>query len=73
MIRYKFHLVESENPNFEEKDHIIFADTLAGAIEKFERKHDIEAPAYWDEPAFERSIEVMFRDKVGLVRYLISW
>ncbi|WP_134701672.1 hypothetical protein [Ammoniphilus sp. YIM 78166] len=73
MTRYKFHLVESQSPHFEEKDHIIFAETLAGAIEKFERKHDIEAPAYLDEPTFDRSIEVMFKDDTGLVRYLISW
>ncbi|MEW9668719.1 hypothetical protein [Ammoniphilus sp. 3BR4] len=73
MTRYTFHLLESENPDFEEKDHVILAETLAGAIEKFERKHDLIAPAYWDEPSYERSIEIIFKDHVGMVRYSIHW
>ena len=73
MKRYTFQLLGSENPDFEEKDHVILAETLAGAIEKFERKHDLTAPAYWDEPFYERSIKINFKDNVGMVRYSINW
>lgn len=73
MKRYTFHLIESDNPEFEEKDHVILAETLDKAIEKFERKHDLIAPAYWDEPSYDRSIEIIFKDYVGKVRYSIDW
>lgn len=73
MRNYRFQLIESNHPYFEEKDHIILAESLDDAIRKFERKHDIEAPAYWDEPSFDREINIIFKDPAGNVTYEISW
>lgn len=73
MKKYTFHLIRSDSHDFEEKDHVIPATSLEDAIRKFERKHDVEAPAYWDEPTFDTSMEVTFRDKAGKIVYLISW
>ena len=73
MRKYRFQLIESNHPYFEEKDHIILAESLDDAIRKFERKHDLESPAYWDEPAFDTVIEIVFKDHAGKVTYEISW
>lgn len=71
--RYHFRFIEADNPEFVEKDHIIFADTLLNAIGKFELKHSIEAPAYLDLPSYERCMEVHFKDAYGYVKYMITW
>ncbi len=73
MKKFTFHLIQSDNLDFEEKDHVIPAESLEDAIRKFERKHDVEAPAYWDEPSFETSMEISFKDAVGKIVYLITW
>lgn len=73
MKKFTFHLIQTDSLSFEEKDHVILADSLEDAIRKFERKHDVEAPAYWDEPSFDTSIEVAFKDKEGKIVYLITW
>lgn len=71
--KYRFELIESDMANFVEKDHVIPAYTLADAIQKFGRKHDLEIPAYWDEPSFETNIEVSFKSSYGHVKYCIYW
>jgi hypothetical protein len=73
LIKYRFELIETDIEEFVEKDHVIPATSLTDAIEKFVRKHDLEAPAYWDEPSFETHIEVSFKNTHGTVRYHISW
>ncbi len=74
MKKYKFDLQQSTIRNFTEKDHIIEAYTLTGALEKFARKHDLELPAYWDEPHFDKNIELIFKGSpLGEVKYYISW
>jgi hypothetical protein len=73
LIKYKFHLLHSTVLGFKELDHIIPAHTLAEAIRKFSRKHYLEAPAYWDEPFFDRDMELTFKNEYGEVRYKISW
>lgn len=73
MIIYRFELLEKSMPQFKEKDHMIPASSLTDAIQKFARKHDLEAPAYWDEPSFETQIELIFTNEYGRVRYLITW
>lgn len=73
MKNYRFRLIQKDHPSFEEKDHVIAAVSLSDAVRKFERKHDVEAPAYWDEPFFDREMELTFKDGVGKVVYEISW
>jgi hypothetical protein len=58
---------------FREKDHIILASSLTDATQKFIRKHELEAPAYWDEPSYDRFIELTFTSDYGAVKYHISW
>jgi hypothetical protein len=70
---YRFELIESDIVNFVEKDHVIPAYTLTDALHKFVRKHDLEAPAYWDEPSFETHIEITFKSTNGRIKYHISW
>jgi hypothetical protein len=71
--KYRFELLETNIPAFVEKDHIILASSFTDAIQKFGRKHDLEAPAYWDEPSFETHIEINFRSTYGIIKYHISW
>lgn len=73
MKRYQFEFIKAENPEFFEKDHIIFAHSLSEAIEKFEKKHKIVAPAYLDFPSFETFMEVEFKDDIGYITYKILW
>lgn len=73
MKKYHFELIENNLPLFKEKDHIILAISLTDAIQKFVRKHDLEAPAYWDEPSFDTNLELIFKNNQGNVRYLITW
>lgn len=73
LIKYRFEIMQSDIQGFVEKDHVILAISLSDAIQKFVRKHDLEAPAYWDEPSFETHIEVSFKKTHGRVRYHISW
>lgn len=73
MKKYKFDLLQSTIKGFKEIDHIIPANSLTDAIQKFIRKHDLEAPAYWDEPSFDKNIEMTFKSDRGDVKYLISW
>lgn len=73
MKKYRFELLKTTIHPFEEKDHIIVANSLADAIQKFVRKHELEAPAYWDEPMFDSDIELTFKRNNDTVTYLISW
>lgn len=73
MKRYQFTFLEADNPDFIEKGHIVFADSLQSAIDKFEKKHEMKAPAYLDFPSFEKYMEIHFKDPVGYVKYIVSW
>lgn len=73
MTKYRFDLVESTIAGFKERDHIIPAQSLADAVQKFIRKHELEAPAYWDEPFFDKTIDLTFKNESGNVKYRISW
>lgn len=74
MIHYTFELLETNVTKFEEKDHVIPANSLTDAMQKFVRKHDMTMPAYWDEPTFDKDIEITFKDlHEGVYRYLIHW
>jgi hypothetical protein len=71
--KYKFNLVQTDNSSIKETDHIIPAHSLADAIQKFVRKYELEAPAYWDEPFYDRHIELAFKSNRGALKYHISW
>jgi hypothetical protein len=71
--KYKFELLQTDISGFIEIDHVIPAHSLSDAIQKFIRKHGLEAPAYWDEPFFDKHIELTFKNKHGSVRYHVSW
>lgn len=73
MKKYTFELLEHSIPGFRERDHIIPAESLTDAIRKFTRKHELEAPAYWDEPFFETFIEMRFTCADGAIHYRIQW
>ncbi|GAA0372276.1 hypothetical protein [Bacillus horti] len=73
MKKYRFELLETDISLFIEKDHVILAGSLEDAIQKFVRKHDLEAPAYWDEPSFDTFIELTFKSAQGSVKYKITW
>jgi hypothetical protein len=73
MRKYRFDLIHNEIPGFVEIDHIIPAHSLEDALQKFTRKHEIELPAYWDEPAFDKNMEVSFKRNGASVRYRVSW
>lgn len=73
MKKYTFELLETTIPDFREKDYIFPAVSISDAIQKFARKHDLEPPAYWDEPTFNPYIEITFKNKVGSIRYKIYW
>lgn len=73
MIKYVFDQRQCSIPQFREIDHIIPAWSLTDAITKFARKHRLEMPAYWDEPDFDRNIELTFKHKHGTVTYHIRW
>ena len=61
MRKYHFNLLQSNITGFLEKDHIIPATSLEDAVRKFTRKHELEAPAYWDEPFFDKNIELILK------------
>ena len=71
--KYRFDLMQLTIQGFVEKDFIILANSLEDAIIKFTRKHHLEAPAYWDEPSYDRNIELTFGSQYGSVKYHISW
>lgn len=71
--RYRFHLLHSTIHEFREIDHVYEAHTFADAVRKFGRKHELEPPAYWDEPSFEREMELTFKGPYGEVKYRITW
>ncbi len=73
MKKYTFDLLHNTIPEFRERDHVIPAQSLTDAIRKFTLKHDLEAPAYWDEPFFETFMEISFTGSGGTVRYRIHW
>ncbi|WP_025027064.1 hypothetical protein [Caldalkalibacillus mannanilyticus] len=73
MKKYTFTLLHSTIIGFKEIDHIILASSLTDAIEKFTRKHNLEAPAYWDEPSFDTFIEMIFSIRDEKITYQISW
>lgn len=73
MNKYRFNLVQNNDSIPKEPDHIIPAHSLADAIDKFVRKYELEAPAYWDEPFFDKHIELVFKGSKGIEKYHISW
>ena len=73
MKKYRFDLQRSTINEYNELAHIIHAWSLADAVQKFIRKHGLEAPAYWDEPSYEKHIEMVFKNDRGSVWYSISW
>lgn len=73
MTKYSFQVIESAIPGFSGTSDVILAASLSKAIEKWSRKHSLEAPAYWDEPSFERWIELNFKNKTGILRCKIIW
>jgi len=73
LIRYRFDLQRATIPDYQELTHIIHAWSLEDAVIKFTRKHRLEAPAYWDEPTFDRFIEMRFSSGRGDVWYIINW
>ena len=73
MGKYHFQLQRTTIMEYKELAHVIHANSLADAVQKFIRKHGLEAPAYWDEPTFDRSMEMRFRSSKGDVWYAISW
>ncbi len=73
MKKYSFDLLETGIRGIKEKNHLIPAHSLEDAIGKFSRKYDLEAPAYWDEPSYDRFIELTFKSSKGTLKYQISW
>lgn len=73
MKNYRFDLIHTSHSGFREKDHIIPASSLTDAIQKFARKHELEAPFYWDEPSFDKYLDIIFRNDFGELKYQISW
>jgi hypothetical protein len=71
--KYRFELIHTDIPNFQEKDHVIVANSLDDAIHKFVRKHEVEAPVYWDEPSYDKHIELYFKSSHGTLHYQINW
>ena len=71
--KYKFDLIDCTIIGFREKDHIILASSVTDAVQKFIRKHELEAPAYWDEPSYDLNIELTFTNAYGVIKYDISW
>ena len=73
MRKYRFDLLHHDIPGFVEKDHIIEAQSLEDALLKFSRKHELDAPPYWDEPSFDKMIEITFKRAGHGARYRITW
>ncbi|WP_202077636.1 hypothetical protein [Caldalkalibacillus salinus] len=73
MTKFTFELIHSDIEKFEEIDHVIPASSLEDAIQKFVRKHDLEPPAYYDAPTFDKEIELYFNSERGKVQYKIMW
>src|SRR5690606_2962120 len=73
MQKYRFEQLYNEIPGFIERDHIIPANSLEDALQKFTRKHELELPAYWDEPTFDRTMDLSFKREADAVRYRITW
>lgn len=73
MRHFRFELLYNHIPDFREKDHVIPAGSLADAVQKFARKHDLDAPAYWDEPTFDKVIDLSFKQGSYEIRYRITW
>lgn len=73
MNKYVFRLVSPSHVPGIDNNQIVPAHTLDEAILKFSRKHELEAPAYWDEPFFDRHIDVQFKAGRNAYRYQITW
>ena len=71
--KYEVTLLRSNLPHIVEPSFIIHAQSLADAIGKFARKHRLEAPAYWDEPLYDKEMELIFTRKTGSVSCMIRW
>ena len=71
--KYQFDFIRTTIPEYKELAHIIHASSLTDALLKFTRKHQLEMPAYWDEPAYDRQIDMAFKHAKGDVWYSISW
>lgn len=73
MRKYRFELLESDLSPLPDLAPVIHAESLADAAGKFARKHGLAMPAYWDEPSFERQMDMIFRHDKGSVRCRIFW
>lgn len=73
MRKYRFQPIQADFSPLPEFAPVIHAASLADAAEKFARKHGLALPAYWDEPSFEREMEMTFRHAKGSVRIRIVW
>lgn len=73
MRNFRFEMLYNHIPEFREKDHIIPAVSIEDAIHKFARKHDLDTPAYWDEPTFDKIMELSFKRGQDEIRYRITW
>lgn len=72
-IKYHFELIRATIPEYKELAHIIHASSLTDAMQKFTRKHQLEMPAYWDEPTYDRQIDIAFKHASGEAVYAITW
>lgn len=73
MRKYQFVLLQADFSPVPALAPVIHAESLADAAGKFARKHGLDMPAYWDEPAFEREIDMTFKHAKGSVRCRIAW
>lgn len=71
--KYEITLLRSSLPDIAEPSFNIHAQSLTDVIGKLARKHRLEAPAYWDEPLYDKEIELTFKRKNGSVACLIRW
>lgn len=73
MKKYTFQIIHSNIPGLIMTCDIIPSGSLSKAIEKWSRKNDAEAPAYWDEPFFDQTIELDFTAHGGRITCKITW
>lgn len=73
MRKYRFTLLQADFSPPPALAPVIHAESLADAAGKFARKHGLEMPAYWDEPAYDREMEMTFTHAKGSLRCRIDW
>lgn len=73
MRKYRFELVDADFSPVPPLAPVIHAASVADAAAKFARKHGLDMPAWWDEPSFEREMDMVFTHAKGSVRCRITW